>query len=362
MKKSIIVLAAAALVLAVGCNDTKSVELNKDAEIAVSPFVKGVVASKALVNGTELPTQEDLQVFGYFDSASPENTPVSAAFNIPYINDKCFSFEENGVWRGKGQKYYWPKTGSIVFAGYHGDANVSYVPADEQVMTITDYNSQAIDGGHVLPGDFCTQDLMYIPVTANSYNKTNGTNGVPVVMYHALSWLSFQAVANEAADGQFRIDSIFINTVLRDGDAVIKGTQSSHTCAWAAKAPEVTLVQFKGTGSADPSEQDNYVVRYNDGKPQAFGYDFVVIPQAATTLTIYYSQYAPGYGKWVAMAPATVEMAKLVEAGTTIKISKWEPAKHYTYTISFNFDASDEITIAPSVAPWEEVTVDPYNI
>ena len=125
MKKSLII--ALGAIALVACTKT-SVSYEQTGEIGFAPVVRKN-STKAAVEGTEFPNQ-NIKVFGYYDNSMAVGSSYSAGkFAVEYLPG--VEFAKNGaIWAGANNNhYYWPKTGSILFAGYS--------PADFGVVTFS---------------------------------------------------------------------------------------------------------------------------------------------------------------------------------------------------------------------------------
>lgn len=125
MKKSLII--ALGAIALVACTKT-SVSYEQTGEIGFAPVVRKN-STKAAVAGVTFPEQ-NIKVFGYYDNSMAEGSSYSAGkFAVEYLPG--VEFAKNGaIWAGANNKhYYWPKTGSILFAGYS--------PADFGVVTFS---------------------------------------------------------------------------------------------------------------------------------------------------------------------------------------------------------------------------------
>lgn len=112
MKK--LVLAALAIGAMAAC--TKSnVQLEQPGEIAFQPVAQK--ATKAAVDGTVYPVDESFNVWAWWDDVAPSANPTYANYTAKYIDAGKFIARDNFNWGGE-TPYYWPTSGSLVFAGY----------------------------------------------------------------------------------------------------------------------------------------------------------------------------------------------------------------------------------------------------
>ena len=116
MKKIIsIVLGVAALA---ACTKT-SVSYEQPGEIALAPVTRANM-TKAAITGDVFPTGNDMGVYAYYNTDKTAGT-AKADFlegSALYLNDVQFVNRNNTANWGGATPYYWPKTGSLVFAAY----------------------------------------------------------------------------------------------------------------------------------------------------------------------------------------------------------------------------------------------------
>lgn len=339
MKKVFVTFLAVASVIA--C--TKSnVEFEETTEIGLKPVAHNV--TKSMMTGTEeFQTSESFNVWAFYKQL-PAGTTIEqwqAATNVaqtPYIVDKTFkNVTGTKTWHGV-TSYYWPKVGSLLFTAYYPTAaNVSYefsdavagengtIPAKNQ-MVITDYKqSRVASTGY-------SEDLMYANMTASSVSSNN----VALTFKHALSWISVVLVKGDDTpnDATITVSSVKFTDILPQGDAVVN---NQDVIVWT---PE-------GTAAAvDVVESTQTLVKKNTNQ---LAYEPLFIPQPMHDMVITYN-----------IASADADASNFTET-MTVKLSdlknddadKWEPGKHYTYTITIG---TTEILVAPSVTPWDGVS------
>ena len=128
MKKIIsIVLGVAALA---ACTKT-SVSYEQPGEIALAPVTRANM-TKAAITGTTFPTTNDMGVYAFYNAGKVKDTQKGdfLAGSAAYLKDvKFVNRAGSGNWGGE-TSYYWPKTGSLVFAAY--SPSVAELAYDEQ--------------------------------------------------------------------------------------------------------------------------------------------------------------------------------------------------------------------------------------
>lgn len=332
MKKSLIIaLGAFALV---ACTKT-SVSYEQTGEIGFAPVVRKNSTKAAVhgaVQGTAFPKQ-NIKVFGYYDkSVGKGNKYTSGKFTESYLDGVEFTQKtDGGTWTGKDYSYYWPKTGSLLFAGY--------APADFEGVT-HDLATNTFSVDQFNQPDFsATTDLLYA-----GYDKSVLGENVPMAFSHALSWVTVKAKA--AAAKQIKITNIKFVGLAAKGS-------STGLPAWSVEEARELNVFAPTSAFAVPAAETLVESNENCG---------LVFPQELTNAEIVISyEMNNGAGQWFAQAPF-VQKLNLLKSGDAT-INKWEAGKHYTYVINFSAiggesGSSNEITIAPTVNNWTPVTAD----
>lgn len=306
---------------------TKSeVKYDEASEISFAPVAQK--ATKAVIDGTVYPTNIPFNVFSFYSvQQNPGAVTDYSSFDKVYLDNKTFDYKtEEALFGGKEHAYYWPKTGSLIFAGYSPDPS-------EFTSTSQSYNLKdcLTIRGFVQPTNTAeTHDLMWFNHTSNSYR---GYKGVPVTFTHACSWLTFY-VYSATPDAKFTIKEVVLN------DVVTKGTFNSKTPSWTLSSNDEfkeDVVVFDGSETVPIS-----------GNPMRIDDEGVIlIPQGCTSATITYTM-DNGAG-------VVIEQTQTFNLTAGIHASDWKLAYHYIYNINFSAEA---ILISPSVADWTDVAGD----
>lgn len=351
MKKIIsIVLGVAALA---ACTKT-SVSYEQPGEIALAPVTRANM-TKAAITGTTFPTTNDMGVYAFYNAGKVKDTPKAdfLAGSAAYLEDvKFVNRAGSGNWGGE-TSYYWPKTGSLVFAAYSPSvAELSYDKQTDE-FSATNY-VQSTDLSR-------TVDLLWSPMTAKSHDKT--ITAVPMVFYHAMSWVTVQVVAaNSDSDKKFKVKSVELNDIVNKGSFKTAGA----TIAWTPSTLESdkqALTVFNDNGYKDvelPTAEKPVQALENNAKGT------VVIPQTLSndvTLTVVFSQFMPT-GAWSADQTLTFKLNECKAGDPAVALNEWKNGKHYIYTLNFNIkgaDGENEILIAPKLKDWEDVTASGIN-
>ena len=331
-----LVIAALAIGALAAC--TKSyVQLEQPGEISFQPVAQK--ATKAAVDGTAYPTDAayKFNVWAWWADKSAGTELGEFTPTTPYIAEGTFVHRENSSWGGS-TPYYWPTKGSLVFAGYS--------PASAKVDGTTfgyDLTNQKFSVTNYVQSDdiSATKDLMWFDVTDKSHNN-NGTNGVPVVFKHALSWLTFNFVlADEINTHKWEITDVKLQSVNTKGSfAATKSDAVVNAGTWtlsaeAADKKEMTVYTSTGEQKFITTTSTAY---------ENVGNGVVVIPQECVKLLVKYNLTASTGN--VIPQEVTLDLATGIADGT------WLSGNHYIYTITFG---ANEILIAPTVADWVDV-------
>lgn len=351
MKKIIsIVLGVAALA---ACTKT-SVSYEQPGEIALAPVTRANM-TKAAITGTTFPTTNDMGVYAFYNAGKLAGTlkDVFLDGSAAYLNNVEFvNRTGSGNWGGS-TSYYWPKTGSLVFAAYSPKAaDLAYDAAKDEFSTKTETD-------YVQSADLAkTVDLLWSPMTDKSHDKT--TISVPMVFNHAMSWVTVQAVAaNTESEGKFKVKSVKLNGIVNKGTFETAGA----TIDWTPSTATVdvkTLSVFSNEAYTEIPKMTPAVVLENVEKGT------VVIPQSlgdAVTLTVVFSQVMPT-GAWSADQNLTFTLNKCKVGEPAVELNKWDNGKHYIYTLNFNIKGAageNEILIKPTLTDWENVTANGIN-
>ncbi len=328
MKKSLIIaLGAFALV---ACTKT-SVSYEQTGEIGFAPVVRKN-STKAAVDGTDFPDQK-IKVYGYYDNSMPVGSSyASGKFAVEYLPGVEFA-KKGDTWAGATTPYYWPKTGSMLFAGYS--------PVEFTGVTFSLASNKFSVTGLDQPEFSATKDLLY---AGRGTSVLGGT--VDMVFSHALSWVTVRA--NAAAANQIKITKIkFVGLAAKGSSDGLPVWTTTGTKDLTVFAPESAFPVPAGTTGTIVESNENCGL---------------VFPQNladAAAIEVSY-EMNNGAGQWFAQAPF-VQKLKLLKSGHDT-IEKWEAGKHYTYIINFSTieggpDSSNEITIKPSITDWTPVDV-----
>ena len=337
MKKIFFALAAVAALAA--CSKSEATYDDVQNEIAFVAVPQNI--TKAMITGEAMPKTDLFNVWAWYKQLDPETSiadwQTDGTDNQWYVVEKPFGYRNATNNWGGVTPYYWPKLGSLLFAGYYP---VDIKNSVEYFFTATDnrmvFNNIPQSEVNSIDEDEFTEDIMYFNMT----DVSSAAGPVSVIFKHALSWITVNVKKSEGSP-KIVIDEI-----------------------------KFTAVDDRGTGTVNNSATTNKekeIVWVPNGNPDAvtvFGTD-VELQESATKLVeplfipqtmngemvITYTIYSSDTEYFQETYRANLNSYKTSE-GTAM--SKWEPAKHYTYNIEIG---TSEILIQPTVQAWEEITV-----
>ena len=370
-----LVIAALAIGAMAAC--TKSnVQYEQPGEISLQPVTQK--ATKAAVDGTVYPTDEayNFNVWAWWADENAGTALADFDTNVTdYITKGTFVYRNNGSWGGY-TPYYWPTKGSLVFAGYSPanakvegqDAPVFHYDLPTKTFSVSNY----IQSNNIA----ATKDLMWFDVTGVSYDQNGAENkGVPVVFKHALSWLTFKFnLKDEDTDKMWKVTNVKLTGIETMADCVIErgknpvwDNRTVYNDAGLSDEEKVlarTMQIYNGSkeieyeSGATWTNGNTTVTDFGGTALESTPNGVLVIPQscAQTDASIVITYDMKTY---VGNGVLTGQTVELPLEGDQIDDNKWEPGKHYIYTITFG---ANEILIAPTVTVWDTVEVDPINV
>lgn len=332
MKKIFLALAAVAALAA--CTKTEA-QYEPTGEISFAPVVSN--RTKAMQTETTFP-EEAFNVWAWYKQVNSGTTIIgwqnSAEPQQNYIIEKPFAKQTNGLWGGDEASYFWPKIGSLMFAGYYPTTiaeQVSYkFTSTENVMTIINYVP-----GFVTTNTTHEEDLMYFHMTDASCQNTT----VEVEFKHALSWVDVVLVKADGtpADAKITVNSVSFENIIPFGNATVNNSAvgASRVIQWTPHGDPKSVVVTETAG---------HVIDANAARTPLVKQP-LFIPQPMTSLVVNYTIASIDGSQFT--ETKTITLSTLVSGH-----SAWKPGKKYTYTISIG---TTEIFIEPTVAEWESV-------
>lgn len=367
MKKIFFALAAVAALAS--CSKSE-VAYEYDREITFSAVTKNI--TKSMMETADFNVNEQFNVWAFYNPALPSTTNNNidgwvAEYNANaskgakvYVDEKPFEYHGNyNHWAGV-TPYFWPKVGSLAFAGYYPTTlknKVAYtLESGVNAMTFTD-----IKRSWVTSEASNNEDVMYFNLTPSYVGTTAPV--VTAIFKHALSWLT----VNLSTDAQtfnlganITVRSVKFTDVSPEGDAVV---DNQSRIEWTPKGTPVAVDVVTSpvvltTGQQEQREPlfipqpmaGNLEITYTvssqedaDGHVSSFTETKVI---ALNTL----KGMVPKTGTDGNVETDSEGNPVLVEEN----LSKWDDAKHYIYNIVIS---TSEILIDASVQPWDEVIV-----
>jgi hypothetical protein len=334
MKKIFFVLAAVAALAS--CAKVEA-EYEQTGEIALAPvpqnITKAMIVDKGEGNKINFPTSEKFNVWAWYKQldagTSVATWMADNTTNQPYIPEKPFKYRNNTSWGGE-TPYYWPKLGSLLFAGYYPN-DLETIIEDSSVEYTFDSNTnkmvfKGIPQSQVGATGQYKEDIMYFNMTETS----SASGPVSVIFKHALSWITVN-VKKSADSPKIVIDEIKFTKVNDKGTGTVDG---SATISW-----ETTGDSDAVTDLGKNIDLDKTATKLVEP---------LIIPQAmAGDLVIKYTVYSSETEKF------TEVYTKALSALKT-DLDTWEPAKHYIYNVEIG---TSEILIDPLVKDWTNVEV-----
>lgn len=345
MKK--LVIAALAIGAMAAC--TKSnIQYEQPEEISFQPVAKKATkAVNGAIAGNAYPADESFNVWAWWGDSAPSDSPTYSNYGDLYINAGEFVAKDNYNWGGS-TAYYWPTSGSLVFAGYSpARANATKFEYDlaNQTFKVEGY-TQSSDIAQTI-------DLMWFDAGESYLEKTivveTPKQGVPVVFNHALSWLEFRFNLAALAPQNWKIRKVYLKGIETKADFTSKDATSKPSWTYHdAAVEELVINSVEKELTVHSPSFDNLSDVAKKG--------VVVIPQscapADAELVIEYGLLTPATAeadvkKYI---PQTVTLPlTYTENGDSNVKNEWKPGYHYIYTITFG---ANEILISPSVTEW----------
>lgn len=342
--KKFFLLAAMAGVALTGCVKTESeVAVKSDSNRIVfdNPVVSSV--TRALIDGTEYPTDVPFSVYAQYKNANTgENLLYMENVTTQYVTSTPGTNQESWVPVGN---YYWPKQGTLSFAAYSPTAastvfnTVSW--ADDSGFTFDNFNAATNQAN--------SYDLMYSDYVADQEqgDEADYTKyyGIQLTFRHALSALVFRAKAADEYDGaEIKVKTIEVLEAYNQGD--LTTNNADNTAGWSDFQNPTTMAVANIAGAAldhtDFAQQGDVLLMV----PQAFDHNGGV--QVKITYTIDTESNA------TMTQTHTVDLSMLTENGTVTAHADWKMGKRYIYDITIGLD---RIYFAPTVTDWEDITV-----
>lgn len=351
MKKIFVALAAVAALAA--CSKS-NVEYTPTDEISFAPVAKNM--TKSMMTGTDFQTTESFNVWAWYNQvgAGTDATAWDTSTDNYYFEEG--TFVNKGKDWGGATPYYWPKVGSLLFAGYYPVEAASYATytfeGTTNQMVFTDYGQSEVDS------EGYSEDLMYFNMTEKSHNS----GPVAVVFKHALSWVTVNLSRptenpDDAKTGKpaeypkITVNDVTFTNVNPQGTGTVAGTEG--TIVWSVNgtaAPTTVNTEDVVLSTTVQKQKEPLFI------PQVFTTDDAATDDKNEAMELKVTYTIASSANESFQETYTVALAGM--SGTTtdgaVTVNSWEPAKHYIYNITIGIE---EILIVPTVEDWTEVTV-----
>lgn len=294
-----------------------------DNEIVMSPT--GSSLTKAVT--VPLETSKEFGVYAFYadcDGGSAWNDPQAWAKSSAYFTNAKFAHRD-GAWGGSPTPYYWPLSGSLMFAGYCPHQSVS------DAVTSVSLEPNKTDVNPYLQIEFTQKttpsemvDLLWFDVQNSGMGKTLSKTADPIDVQfrHALSKVNFQFADNY---NHYKLSSVILE------GSVNKGTfYSGLTPGWL---PDLTVVAPYTLLEAEPGNDpllndwvspDLYIIpQYLDGIFPSLGTDLDSGVDVVLTFTL---TDLEGFGSQTVSIPLKDYTYR------------WLVGEYYRYTIRVNSD------------------------
>lgn len=344
MKKSLFLLATAAVVLA-GCNNDVTIDenvaiagSNAQKEIGFAPLSQNHRRAQYAVLGNTFPEDNLMEVKAY-------QTQPSA---IAYFDKTTFKKDATEAywraWDASADDYapkYWPLSAAKInfFAvSGHGVNAANITIADALASaTVTYTTAQSYSA--------TTQsDIMYafgrgeVTKDGNTLSFNSG-NSVQMVFKHALALIDFEVKAfSEVEEANITVNSITLKNATYNGTLTLTNTNA------ATESDAVTTAVSWAAGDAVAAQLVPDITTHTAISDDAYariGKGLMVIPGTGfSSFVINYTFDGKDYDYEYTPSPA---------------VSSTTAANKYTYRITFKLH---EITIAPEITPWTNTNND----
>lgn len=333
MKK--ILFATLAVAAIASCAKTEPTYVGGESEIMLNPVT--TVATKAnqlkAITGTQYPAAEAFDVYAYWiNDAGVKSADYLTA------GTSGVEFVNKGTYWGGTTTYYWPKNGSLRFAAYSPSTLDMTHDYELDTYKLENHVYPTVDGVDVTEANYTanTYDIL-VAATTEPYTAETGASKVSVKFEHALAWLNIKLQSTGVANGAFTVKKVVINEVAKKGTLVANMAAEK---VWKDLDIKSGIEAFVGS----------YKVTDEAVLKETVDNGLLVLPQAPTTVTIYYDQNALEDENGNPTTPALTDQVITVPLVLDNAEDTWEPGKKYTYTILFDLD---EILINPTVEDWE---------
>lgn len=297
------------------CGKTLNAEYpSAEAAIQVKPVAS--VLSKAPLAGTTLPTDRTIVLSAY------HNAPLGGT-SQNYFSGSAFRYSD-GAWK---ENKWWPSGGTLDIFAYSADGlevSAAYATNVGEGVTLTVPDNSSIQ-----------TDILW----GYKAGATSAGGAVALDMRHAEAALAFTAksAAYDAANNTgITITAITVNNVNCAGKVALG---NSEACSWSSLSTAKDLVL---PGLSEGYDVPGTAMTIDGSAPFGIGgTGLIVIPQAATSVTITYTAHN-GRSAGGDAIDAIGQTADITLSGD------WVAGKKYVYNLEF----ADGVSVSASVYEW----------
>ncbi len=356
MKRSVLILAGAALLALASCSKEQTlVEAGRRAVVSNTGETINFLASfRALTRAAET-TTANLSSF------------YVTSFGETSFSDLEFTKDAGSNFFISEQSYYWPETGSLAF--------FAYAPGVAETGGTWQIRQSAKTLRNFSPKLNMSEQVDLILASATGNKTDNEQTGVNLNFVHALSQISVQA-KNTNPDLTIKVAGVRIGSV--GGQASQLNAQNVNSLVWQLNTNDPVKYESTYTTRSVSLNTSAKSVMGNNGSA-------MLIPQALTAWDSENDKTNTGMGAYLALYVNIVKDGEVVcpqsggannYAWVAVPINtSWESGKKYVYTLDLNTggkyapdDAdnpgepviveSEAIKFTVTVTDWNEVTED----
>jgi len=346
MKKSLFILATAALVLA-SCSNDKTVAINETIndgnEIVLRPEVRYPTRAFSEVTTTTMQTS------GFYAVA------YNHSDNSVYFGPELFNVYDGGSYRS-ATTHYWPATGNLDFIGYWPNVDAQFTHPTWNTFTLS-------------PADDVSTHNDYVVAATIDQAKASSASGVPMHFKHLGSQIILKVYNSKGTTtGNLKatVTGWKIGYISKSGSYTFA---SSTATATAITAPTIADGSQKTSNVPNGYSQavsstvisgDSYDVV---GEATQLGTPILIVPQTAVTFTSSSDYATGGYlpGAYLAVKMLIEDLSGNDLADATADetwaawpiTNNWVAGNKYTYTIDLSQGGYKEKgTAGEDVEPW----------
>lgn len=353
MKK--IIISTLAIAASIACSKT-DVAYETAKEISIVPINENV--TRSVMSGTEF-VGKNFNLWAWYQETPAGADKISTWQNgfadgataptTLYIDEKPFvERSAKNLWGGV-VPYFWPKTGSLIFAAYHAPSLTDKDGYDAVTYTFDQTNNYMTFNDVAetkLSADGYAEDVMYANMTTSSFNSNS--NEVSIDFKHALTWITVTVCkkSNPEIPAEITIHDVYFTAVDSQGDGKV---ENQETIVWTpaegtADNLDVTdkdvKLEYKITEATETTERvvESVITPLDE---------YLIIPQNIEgELKVRYTVESTDKSKFT--ETYTVNLTSLKEGSH----NAWLAGKHYTYNLQIG---TDELLVSPVVTDWEPI-------